>query len=229
MYCMKCGAKLADTEIHCPLCGFSLPKIDPSQEKGVYPRTKRPKDREDFKGMLLFLTILFLGLCGAIVSLEVSFSGTVRLSGLALVSLFFLYTAFLLPRWFIRPNPVIFFPVSALIFLACLFVLDLFWGSGWFFPLALPVLSLLILLVEAVITLNRYLPSGKLYIFGGFFLSLAPLSLLFELLYRIHFAFPIKIAFCLPFLIFFGALGMALIVIAIVPSFRRFFERRFFV
>lgn len=229
MYCMKCGAKLSDTEVKCPLCGFTLPRISPLQEKGVYPRTKRPRDREDFKGVLLFLTILFLALCGVLVLLERNLSGTFRLSGAALVVLFFFYTAFFLPRWFSRPNPVIFFPVSALIFLICLFVVDLLWGSGWFFPLALPVLTPLILMIETVVTLSRYLSRGKLYIYGGFFIGLGLLSLLFEILYRAFFALPILLTFSLLPFIFLFAIGMGLIIIAIVPSFRRYFERRFFV
>ena len=65
---MKCGAKLSDREVKCPLCGFDLPRVSPLQEKGLYPRTKRPRDREDFKGMLLLFTLLnflFLGVMTA--------------------------------------------------------------------------------------------------------------------------------------------------------------------
>lgn len=227
MYCMKCGAKLSDREVKCPLCGFDLPKISPLQEKGVYPRKKRPGDREDFKGALLFLTIIYTAVLGGIFLPVFSLEKSVSVPLCAL--LFFVYIAFLLPRWFIRPNPVIFFPVSMPPLLLFLYGLDFYWGTGWFFPLALPLVTIFTILVEAVITLNRYLLSGRLYIYGGFFIALGVFSVVGEILYRTCFALPLDLTFSLVSLILLFSVGMGLIVIAIIPSFRRYFERRFFV
>lgn len=229
MYCMKCGAKLSDREVKCPLCGFDLPRVSPLQEKGLYPRTKRPRDREDFKGMLLLFTLLYSAFCGILFLPVVTEFLGLEGSFAFLSFLFFIYIAFVLPRWFIRPNPVIFFPVSSFSFLIFLFVLDLFWGDGWFFFLALPLIFVFVLLVEAVVTLSRYLTHGRLYIYGGFFIALGGLSLLGEVLYRLCFSLPLALTFSLLAFIIFASLGMGLIIIAIVPPFRRFFERRFFV
>ena len=112
MYCIKCGAKLGEREIKCPLCGFPMPKLSPEQEKSLYPRTERPREREDFKGLLLFFTLLLCGAGGAILALDLSNGGGISFSAWVLFGLLLFYTAFVLPRWFRRPNPVIFFPVS---------------------------------------------------------------------------------------------------------------------
>lgn len=229
MYCMKCGAKLADTEKKCPLCGFDLPILSPQQEKNLYPRRPRPRQREDFKGLLLFVTLLLFGAGGACLAMDLTVGGGVTFSAWVLFALLLFYAAFLLPRWFRRPNPVIFLPVFVLCLLGYLWYLDAFYGSGWFFPFVLPVTASLFLLLETVVTLVRYLHSGRLYIYGGFFIGLGILSFVTEILYRAAFDLAIRLTWSLVPLILLCIMGMGLIVIAIVPSFRAFVERRFFV
>ena len=229
MYCMKCGAKLGDREVKCPLCGFDLPKISPEQEKSLYPRTERPRQREDFKGLLLFFTLLLCGGGGAVLAMDLSAGGGISFSAWVLFGLLLFYTAFLLPRWFKNPNPVIFLPVFGVCFLGLLWYLDFFYGSGWFFPLALPVGVVFLLLLEAVVTLSRYVRGGKLYIYGGFFIGISLLSAISELIGRAFFRLAICLTWSMIPLIVFFVVGMGLIVIAIVPSFRAYVQRRFFV
>ena len=229
MFCMKCGAKLGEREIKCPLCGFPLPKISPEQEKSLYPRTERPRQREDFKGLLLFFTLLLCGGGGAVLAMDLSAGGGISFSAWVLFGLLLFYIAFLLPRWFRKPNPVIFLPVFGVCMLGLLWYLDFHYGSGWFFPLVLPLGAVFLLLLEAVVTLSRYVRGGKLYIYGGFFIALAFLSVATELMWRAFFASRICLTWSLIPLILLFLLGMGLIIIAIVPSFRAYVQRRFFV
>ncbi len=229
MYCMKCGVRLQDTEKKCPLCGFVLPEISPDQKKGTYPSVKRPRDREDFRGLLLFVTLILFGAGGAVLAMDLTLGGGVTFSAWVLFSLLLFYAALLLPRWFRKPNPVIFLPVFFLCLIFFLLYLDLFYGNGWFLPFALPLSGGFFLLLEAVVTLTRYVHKGYLYIYGGFFLGLSALSFLGEILYRAYAALPICLTWSLIPLILFSLVGLGLIVIAIVPPFRAFTERRFFV
>ncbi len=229
MYCMKCGARLGEREIKCPLCGFVLPKLSPEQEKSLYPRDARPKEREDFKGLLLFFTLLLCGGGGAVLAMDLSAGGGISFSAWVLFGLLLFYTAFLLPRWFKKPNPVIFLPVFGVCTLGLLWYLDFFYGSGWFFPLALPLVGAFFLLLEAVVTLVRYVRGGKFYICGGFFIGIACLSFVSELLSRSFFGYAIRLTWSMIPLILFSIIGIGLIVIAIVPSFRAYVQRRFFV
>lgn len=229
MYCMKCGAKLGDREVKCPLCGFDLPKLSKQQEKSLYPRTELPRQREDFKGLLLFFTLLLCGGGGAVLAMDLSAGGGVSFSAWVLFGILIFYTAFLLPRWFRRPNPVIFLPVSGVCILILLWYLDFFYGSGWFFPLVLPLAGTFLLMLEAVVTLARYLRGGKLYVYGGFFIGLACLSFAAELGGRAFFSLPVCLTWSMIPLILFSVVGIGLIVIAAFPTFRAYVQRRFFV
>ena len=69
--------------------------------------------------------------------------------------------------WFKRPNPVIFVPVDFTAIGVYLLYIDLATRGGWFFSFALPVTGAAMVLVTAVVTLLRYVPSGTLYTLGG--------------------------------------------------------------
>lgn len=229
MYCMKCGARLADTEIKCPLCGFDLPRLSPRQEKALFPRSARGRVKEDFRGLMLFVTLLLFGAGGACVAMDLAVGKGITYSAWVIFGLLLFYTAFLLPRWFRRPNPVIFFPVFFLCLEGCLWYLDTFFGSGWFLPVALPVGIAFLLFTEALATLLYYLHKGRLYIWGGYFLSLGALSFALELSLRAFLGWSLSLSWSLIPLILLSVAGLGLIVIAIVPSFRAFVGRRFFV
>ena len=44
MYCINCGAKLADTEACCPLCGTDPlnPKVERAPKEPLYPKGSLP-------------------------------------------------------------------------------------------------------------------------------------------------------------------------------------------
>lgn len=230
MYCPKCGVALSDGETKCPLCHLTLPEI-PEIPKGtpLYPNIPRPRDRVEVKGLLFALTLLFCSVGGIGLALDLSLLGKVTFSGYLLFVLGFLYAVFVLPRWFVRPNPVIFLPVAFVIFNGALLYLSLATGGSWYWGFALPASGGVFLFLEATVTLIHYLKRGRYYIYGSFFLSLGIFSFVIEILFRVVFDYPIRLTWSLAPLIFFCILGMGLIVIAIVPPFRRYFEKRFFV
>lgn len=228
MYCMKCGVRVSDAQTKCPLCGFEFPNAD-QPKKGLYPGRKSPRVKEDFRAALFFVTILILSLGGAFLAADLIRGGSLSFSPFVLLSLLLFYSAFVLPRWFYRPNPVIFVPVFFLCLLLFLWYLDFYWQGGWFFVFALPAAGAFLLILEALIALLYYLKSGRLYIFGGFFVALGLATMASEFLFRGVFSLPIALTWSLLPLILFSSIGIALIVIAIVPSFRHYVERRFFV
>ena len=112
MYCVKCGVKLADTEIKCPLCGTEAyhPDIYRKTEEPQYPSGKMPDTRawpKALNGAILILFIIPLVVCFVA---DMSFDGMIGWFGYVLTSLIVSYVIFALPLWFKRPNPVIFVP-----------------------------------------------------------------------------------------------------------------------
>jgi hypothetical protein len=207
-----------------------LPDTGEKTKKPFFPQGAPPKRREDFRGMLFFITLLFLAVGGVFLSYDLVSSGRMSLSLYVLSGLVFFYVAFLLPRWFKRPNPVIFFPLWYLALMACVFILDFcYFKGGWFLTFALPVMGGVLLLLETVVILLRYVKKARFFIFGGFFVALANLSYVGEILFRVTYDLPFKLTYSILLLVFFATLGVALLVIGLVPPFRRYIERRFFV
>ncbi len=229
MYCPNCGSLLSEGTKKCPLCLTEAPNLSKSSAKGFFPDVPRPKEKEDFRGLLFLATLFFLIAGGIVLALDLVETGSVTFSFYVLAVLLLVYASFFLPRWWRRPNPVIFLPVVFVCLMGCLLYWDLRYQGGWFLSFVFPVLGGFFLFLEGAVTLLRYVRGGKLYIFGGLFLALGVLSFVGEILYRATFSLPIKLTYSILPLIFFSLLGMGLIVIAIVPPFRRYFERRFFI
>ena len=102
-------------------------------------------------------------------------------------------------------------------------------GGSWFLPFALPVTGFVCLLVTAVVVLCRYIRKGLLYVFGGASLAMGGFMVLLEYLLHITFGLPGFGTWSLYPLIVFFLLGITLILIAIVPSFRESLSKKFFV
>ncbi len=228
MYCPYCGVGLAETEKICPLCKKELPDIF-GKGKGMFPQSPRPRDKEDFRGFLFLCTLLFLAAAGICLAMDLAIWKRVTFSGICIGSFLLFYSAFLLPRWFKRPNPVIFFPVFSVCLLCFLLYLDLMYGDGWFLSFAFPVVGGYALLTEAAVVLVRYVRGGRFFIFGALFFLFGAFSAISELLFRITFSLPLTLVISYIPMIFLCALGLGLIVVALVPPFRRYLERRFFV
>ena len=231
MYCVKCGVALGDTEKQCPLCGTPVyhPELVREEAEPLYPHDSMPPKQPHPWGILLIVTILFLLPMSICVTADWSVNGQLNWSGYVVGVLLMLYTMFVLPSWFRKPNPVVFVPVSFGAIALFLLYVCLANNGSWFLPFAFPVTGFLCLLVTTVVVLARYVRKGLLYVFGGASLAMGGFMVLLEFLLHITFGLPgIGTWSFYPLIVFF-LLGITLILIAIVPSFRESLSKKFFI
>lgn len=231
MYCVNCGVKLSDTEKQCPLCSTPAfhPDITREEAEPLYPQRRYPTSpthslsAQIIATTLLLLPILITLLC------DLQINGTVTWSGFVIGALLVAYVGFVLPFWFSKPNPVIFVPCWFTTVGLYLLYIDLAVGGDWFLPFAFPVVGFVGFIVTAVVVLLRYVPKGRLYIFGGAFIALGAFMPLMEYLICITFDRPRLVAWSMYPLIVLVLLGLMLIFLAINHSARETMERKFFI
>ena len=231
MYCVKCGVALGDTEKQCPLCNTTVyhPDIVREEVEPLYPYDSMPPKQPHPWGILLIVSILFLLPMSICLTADLSINGQMNWSGYVIGVLQMLYVMFVLPSWFRKPNPVIFTPISFAAIALFLLYVCLANEGNWFLPFALPITGFLCLLVTAVVVLLRYTRKGVLYVFGGASLAMGGFMVLLEYLLHITFQLPGVGTWSFYPLIVFTLLGITLILIAIVPSFRESLSKKFFV
>lgn len=229
MYCIKCGVRLADTEKQCPLCNTVVyhPEFAQSPDRPLYPADKLPKSHTGSKPLNVAVMILFLIPLLVCFFADLSLDGALDWFGYVAGALVIAYTAFALPLWFARPNPVIFVPCSFAAVALYLLYIQLATGGSWFLPFALPVVGGLCLIASAVVTLLHYLRRGRLYIFGGALIALGGFMLLIEFLMNLTFGTEF-IGWAIYPLVVLALLGGLLIYFAIDSSAREMVERKLF-
>ncbi|MBE6671281.1 MAG: zinc ribbon domain-containing protein [Ruminococcaceae bacterium] len=231
MYCIKCGVKLADTEKTCPLCGTRVFHPDLTQGEGdalypsnTYPRTKRatflPQILLTFASVL---PIIIVFLC------DWQINRTVTWSGYVMGALVLGYVLIVMPSWFKKPNPVIFVPIDFLVLSAYLLYINYETGGKWFMSFAFPLVVGLGVLITALVTLLRYIKRGKLYIYGGFLISLGAFMLLIEFFVNYTFGLGRFIGWSLYPLATLVMIGGLLIFLAIYRPAKEIMERKFFI
>lgn len=231
MYCVKCGVALADTEEKCPLCNTVVyhPDIPHDPAQPLYPRGQMPGAKTLPWGMLMIVSMLFVLPISICLVCDWQINGVFEWAGYVTGALLLLYIIAVLPNWFHKPNPVIFVPVNFVAIGLYLWYISLATNGNWFLIFALPVTGGLGLLITAVVTLTKYLPQGKLYIFGGASLAFGGFMLLLEFLLHIAFGLPGLGTWAFYPLIVFFLLGSSLLLVAMIPPLRASLERKFFV
>ena len=184
MYCVKCGVKLADSEMKCPLCNtiVSHPDFENIAGEKLYPSNKMPtggSGSKGIQGMILFLFFIPVFVCFIA---DMNIDGKLEWAGYVLGALGLAYILIGLPMWFSRPNPVIFVPCDFAAAALYLLYINFATGGNWFLNFAFPVTGGLCLITSAVVTLLHYLRKGKLYIIGGAFIALGAFMPIVELL-----------------------------------------------
>lgn len=231
MYCVKCGAELADSEKKCPLCGTTVfhPELPRTLADPPFPpdRRIRPED-VNRSGVLFVLTVL--ALLPAVICLlcDWRINGGLVWSGFAAGAIGLLYVLIVLPMWFKRPNPVIFVPVDFVAIGLYLLYIDLAVKGGWFLSFAFPVTAAIGLLLTAVVALVRYVRGGYLYIFGGALILAGGLAVLIEFLINVTFGIHKALLWSIYPLAAGVILGGMLLVIAICKPLRKSLHRKFF-
>lgn len=229
MYCCNCGVELADTEKKCPLCGVRAyhPDLERHEEEGLYPdHTPKPRLKRGTAQTVLIVLFLLPMLVTAQCDLLV-FKG-ITWSAYVIGALLLTYTVIVLPTWFRKANPVIFVPCDFGVLGLYLMYISYATGGKWFWTFALPTLAAFGLVVTTVVTLMRYVPRGRLYIFGGAFLALGLYMPIMETLICMTFNRALVLWFVYP-LTALVVLGGMLIFLAIYKPARETMERKFFI
>ncbi len=229
MYCVRCGVKLADSEMQCPLCGTKAyhPDIVRTEGEGLYPKKKYPT-RTDSKWVQGLLIAIFLLPALIVLLCDLQFSPGITWSGYVIGALLTGYIMLVLPTWFKKPNPVIFVSCDFAAVALYLLYINLATKGGWFLTFALPVTACIALIVVAVVTLMRYVRRGALFIFGGASAALGAFMLLMEYLMSITFESVRFVGWSLYPLTVLVLLGGVLIFLGICSPARESMERRLF-
>lgn len=229
MYCINCGVKLEKSEDICPLCGTKVyhPDIKIEKENQLYPKNKMPETKHlslAFNGAVIIMFLI-----PVVVSFlaDFHFDREIKWFGYVLGAIVMGYTAFALPLWFKKPNPVIFTPCVIAEAIVYLLYINCKTGGNWFLSFAFPVAGGFGLIATTVVTLLYYLKKGKLYIWGGTFITTGGFVMLIE--FFISITFGIKFigwsVFPLTVLVLLGGL---MFYLAINKSAREIMERKLF-
>ena len=195
MYCARCGVELQKGIKKCPLCGLEVHPLLAEAEAGAaealpYPRSAGPEAVSN-SGLLFIVSFIFMIPLVVCFVADISISGGVSWSGYVAGGLLVLYSVLCLPHWFKDPNPVIFFPVSAVLGLCLALYICIRTGGDWFLSFAFPAGGAFALIIETEIILLKYAVNGwrhrVLYIVGAALIALGLLSVLIEFLIKISF------------------------------------------
>ena len=231
MYCINCGAKLADGEKQCPLCGTIPyhPELSQPEAERLYPMDQMPGVQLRPKGVQIILAAAVAVVMAMCLMIDLQINHHVVWSGYVLGALGLGYVVLLLPLWFARPNPVVFVPCDFVAAGLYLLYIDLASGGHWFLGFAFPVVGIAGLIVTTVTVLLRYLRRGRLYIIGGALIAAGGFMPLIEFLLNVTTGREEMIGwFVYPLvgLVFLG--GMLIFLEAYRPA-RENMERKFFV
>ena len=230
MYCIKCGVELSSSQTLCPLCGTKVSHPDFHPEGSpTYPKTEFQSEEFNRKGIMFVITILF-GLALILpVIFDFSLFGTITWSGYVSGGVMLTYIVAILPIWFKNANPGIFVPCDFAASALYLIYINLRTGGDWFLPLAFPVSIYFGLVITAIVTLDRYLLRGKLYIAGGGLIAIGVGCSLIEFCIYIAFGIVSTVHWSLYPLITLFTLGLMLIIIAIVKPLKESLKKFFYI
>lgn len=231
MYCIQCGAKLADSQKTCPLCGTVVfhPELTQPRGEPMYPADRYSVGQKvNRQGILAILTAACLLPILVTLLVDLQIHGAVTWSGYAIGAILLGYVLLVLPCWFRRYYPVIFVPVDFGAVGLYLLYIDLACGGGWFLSFAFPLVGALGLIVTAVVVLTHYLRRGYFFIYGGAAIALGVLMPVMEYLVLLTFHLPRFYAWSLYPLIALVLLGGVLLYLGISNSAREAMEQKLF-
>ena len=230
MYCIKCGVELSDGQTVCPVCNTRVYHPDlPTVGSPTYPKKEFQPEEFNRKGLLFVISVLALLPMLLPMVFELMWHGTVNWSGYVAGGVLLVYLFLILPLWFKHPNPVIFVPCDFAASTVYLLYINLQTGGDWFLTFAFPVAGALGVIVTAIVTLSRYFPQGRLYIFGGGSIGIGIWTILIEILIEVTFGINTAIWWSLCSFLSLFVLGMMLIIIAIVKPLKESLYKIFFI
>lgn len=221
MFCIKCGVELASSERCCPLCNTPVyyPGL-PESLDSTYPKYKKVGERASVKGINFVIAVgLFLAVAICVLC-DINMNGRLGWADYVFGGVALSYVVIFLPFWFRKRSPAIFIPCDFLAIALFLWYINFKLDGGWFVNFAMPVTAFVALIVCTVTILSYYLRAGYLYIYGGACILFSVFFIVLEML--MHLAFGISHTMLWSFYpaTAFFIVGIALIIIAIVPAFR---------
>lgn len=230
MYCINCGAKLSDGQTICPICDTRVYHPDITiKEESTYPRIPFKSEEFNRKGLMFVLTMIFLVPLILPVLLELGWHSEISWSGYASGGTLIFYTAFVLPFWFKKPNPVIFTPATFALAIGLLLYICYETGGNWFMSFAFPVFGSFALIITAAVAVLFYVKKGCLYTIGGMLIALGVWSVFLEFEIRRVFAVCTDFYWSIAPLTVLSIIGIMLIIIAIVKPLKESLRRIFFI
>ena len=177
-YCVHCGVKLGDGEKRCPLC--FTPVIDPSEPERPsaprsYPVRTPEQELKRNKQFLLVLAATMLATPAALCLLiDLLITGGVTWSGYASSALILLFAAVSVPLLAEKHQVYVVVGMTFLCLNSYLFLVERLSNSGrWFFPIALPAISLFAMLLTGIILLYRTERLNRLTLLAALFAAVA--------------------------------------------------------
>ncbi len=227
MYCVKCGVKLQDGVIDCPLCG--TPVWNPTGDVGEagYPCRYPDKSYADRVAGLALIGVILAAVSLSALILCLNTYGGVAWSSYVMLGAALLYIVAFLPGWFRKKLPLVFVPVDFVAVCGYLLYICLATGGHWFLSFAFPVVMLVCLLTTAAIAMMRYIRRGRLVITGGLLIAIGGSTMLVEFLEHITFGARM-FSWSLYSVTAFAVFGAFLLVAGLVRPLREHLERKFF-
>ncbi len=227
MYCVKCGVRLQEGAETCPLCG--TPVWNPEGLKPSATYSDRLPEAERHAGITAASVLTVLCALAAFIIFTVcrNLYGEMRWGGYAMLGIALFYCITALPLWFRRPNPLVFLAIDHAVLGGYLLYICLKTGGHWFLSFAFPVTGISCLLLCGLVALLRYVRGGRYYIFGGAIIAVGCSMMLVEFFQHITFGGPMfrwslyAVGAC-------GAVGLFLLLAALIRPLREFLARRFF-
>lgn len=177
-YCVHCGVKLADGEKRCPLC--LTPVYDPSEPQRpnaprTYPVRTPEQELKRNKRFLLFLAGVMLAapalLC---LIIDLLLTGKITWSSYASSALILLFAAVTIPLLVEKYQVYVTVGTGFLCLNIYLFLVERLSDSGrWFFPIALPAISLCAVMLTGIILMFRRKTLNKLTLIAAAFAAVA--------------------------------------------------------
>ena len=231
MYCIRCGSELSDGQVVCPICNTRVyhPDIELPEEKPTYPKKDFKSEEFNKKGLMFVVTVLFLIPLLLPMLLELNWHGEIGWSGYVTGGTLLFYVCFVLPAWFKRTYPAIFYPTSFAAITLYLLYVCIETEGDWFMSFAMPITLTLGAIISAAAILIHYLRRGILYIIGGAIIALGFWCGLLDALSRVAFDITTELIWSTFPIVFCFIIGMMLIIIEIVKPFKESLRKIFFI
>ena len=227
MYCVKCGVRLQDGTESCPLCQTPVWNPEQAEAHESYSRVYPDEEKAVRYPILGLITALMVAIDLAFLIFCLRTYHRVSWSGYIMLGTAVVYFICILPLWINRPHPLIFVPLSFLVIGGYLLYICLATGGRWFLSFAFPVTMLVGLITTGAVACFRFLKRWRLFQIAAFLIVIGGSAMLVELFQTITFDH-VMFTWSLYVVSGFGAVGLFVLLAALIRPLREYLERKLF-